>query len=142
MIRTERRAYDPTQHYAYAVIAARYQDGWLWVRRRDRATYEIPGGHWEPGEQIEDTARRELYEETGALDFALRPVCAYSVTSDGSTDYGMLYLAQVHTLGPLPPSEIGEVTVRAQMPEALTYPQIQPYLMRWAQEMITGRQSP
>lgn len=136
MIRTERHAYDPRQHYAFAVIAARYRGGWLWVRRRDRATYEIPGGHWETGEQIEETARRELYEETGALDFALRPVCAYSVTGDGPASYGMLFLAEVHTLGPLPPTEIGEVIVRADLPDALTYPQIQPHLMRWAQELI------
>ncbi|MFR7445451.1 MAG: NUDIX domain-containing protein [Sellimonas intestinalis] len=44
-------------------------------------TYEVPGGHREAGETIDETARRELYEETGATDFDLFPVCVYSVAA-------------------------------------------------------------
>jgi ADP-ribose pyrophosphatase YjhB (NUDIX family) len=34
-------------------------------RRTDTGTWGIPGGAMEPGENAEETARRELYEETG-----------------------------------------------------------------------------
>ena len=70
----------------FAVICARYQNQWLLVRHRERRTWECPGGHREPGEAIDDTARRELWEETGVLHFRLHPVCAYSVaTPDAET---------------------------------------------------------
>jgi 8-oxo-dGTP diphosphatase len=59
----------------YAVIAARYQGRWLFSRHKTRTTWEIPGGHRESGEKMEDTARRELWEETGAADADVRPVC-------------------------------------------------------------------
>ena len=42
-------------------------------------SFEIPGGHIEPGESPEQAARRELYEETGALDYTLQPVGVYGV---------------------------------------------------------------
>ena len=57
----------------YAVIAARYNGKWVWCRHRERATFEIPGGHREAGENISDTARRELYEETGAVRYDIFP---------------------------------------------------------------------
>ena len=37
-----------------------------------------PPGRWET---LIDTAKRELYEETGALEFYIEPVCLYSVTA-------------------------------------------------------------
>lgn len=50
-----------------AVIAACVGERWAFCRHRDRTTWEIPGGHREPDEPIDQTAVRELYEETGAV---------------------------------------------------------------------------
>ena len=47
----------------FAVIAARYEEHWVFVRHRCRDTWEIPGGHREPGETVEEAARRELWED-------------------------------------------------------------------------------
>ena len=121
----------------FAVIMARYGDGWLFCRHKLRSTWEIPGGHREPGEAIDDTARRELFEETGAVRFELRRIGAYGVCSGDEITYGMLYFADVQTLGELPPEmEIGEVTVSYRLPENLTYPLIQPALYEKTQEFL------
>lgn len=48
----------------FAVIAAWCGDGWLFCRHRERETYELPGGHREQGESVEEAARREFLEET------------------------------------------------------------------------------
>ena len=81
----------------FAVILAKAEGKWVFCKHKERDTYEIPGGHREPGEAIADTAVRELQEETGAKDFSIKPVCAYSVTGKnrvndtGEEMYGMLY---------------------------------------------------
>lgn len=113
----------------YAVIIAKHQGQWLLVRHKERTTWEIPGGHIEPGETADDAAKRELFEETGAVQFLLSPVCDYSVTKDGQIGHGRLYAAEVETLGPLPESEIAETRLFAELPDNLTYPVIQPALL-------------
>ena len=113
----------------YVVICARYQNQWLFVRHRERTTWEIPGGHIEDSETPDAAAARELFEETGALNFTVHPVCDYSVTANGQTGWGRLYLAEVTMLGELPVSEIAEVISAVEMPADMTYPQIQPLLL-------------
>ena len=113
----------------FAVIASCYEGQWIYCRHKERSTWEMPGGRREPGETILETARRELYEETGALDFELQPVCVYYVERDGDQSYGLLCHAKVKTLGELPASEIERIRLFDDQPDALTYPLIQPYLM-------------
>lgn len=111
---------------AYAVIAARYRDQWVFCRHKARDTWEIPGGHRESGESIEDAALRELQEETGAVRSDLHYIGTYGVTKNGETDYGALFLAQISELGDLRDDvEIGEVRLFDHLPDNLTYPLIQ-----------------
>ena len=66
----------------FAVIVSKSNGKWVFCKHKKRTTYEIPGGYREPGEDIVETARRELVEETGAIDFDLKPICVYSVIDE------------------------------------------------------------
>ena len=105
----------------FAVIISKSMGKWVFCKHSERDTFEIPGGHREPGESIIDTARRELKEETGAIEFNIRPVCVYSVTGkndvnkSGKETFGMLFFA--------------EIVFFDSQPEAMTYPLIQPVLI-------------
>jgi 8-oxo-dGTP diphosphatase len=124
-------AFEPDAAITYSVITARYLGKWLLVRHNDRLTWEIAAGHIERGETSYDAACRELMEETGALRFSIVCVATYSVDRDGTVDYGRLYLAEVHELGPVPDAaEIAETKLFDNLPENLTYPDIQPVLFR------------
>ena len=122
----------------FAVIIARSAGKWVFCKHQKRNTYEIPGGHREPGEDILTTARRELYEETGATDFIIEPVCVYSVTApwnfDGRETFGMLFYADVKTFDQELHSEIERIVIQDELPDAWTYPDIQPYLMQEVQK--------
>ena len=114
----------------YAVIISGFNGKWIFVRHRDRITWEVPGGHREPGENIAVTARRELYEESGAVKFNIFEVSDYSVESGTEIGFGRLFLAEVEKLDVLPQSEIAEIRLFDDIPDNLTYPEIQKVLYK------------
>ncbi|MGN0181786.1 MAG: NUDIX domain-containing protein [Candidatus Ornithomonoglobus sp.] len=118
----------------YAVIAARHNGKWVFCKHKRRDTYEIPGGHRELGEAILDAARRELYEETGAAEYNITPVCVYKVD-----DYGMLYYSEIQSFDELPDFEIERIYLSDELPDNLTYPDIQPALFKKAEQFLQGR---
>ena len=112
----------------YVVIVAETKGKWIFCKHKDRDTWEIPGGHIEPGEKPMEAAARELQEETGAEAFELKRLCAYSVEHEERTSYGLLFHAHVEKLKKMPNSEIAEISLDDNLPEKLTYPEIQPDL--------------
>jgi 8-oxo-dGTP diphosphatase len=124
--------------YKYVVILSRYQGKLLLSRHRERNTWETQGGHIEPGETPAEAARRELFEESGALAFSLTPLCDYHAADEVSHANGMVFAAEVKELGPLPESEMAETALFDQLPENLTYPDITPLLYRRWMEVETG----
>lgn len=120
----------------FAVIITVHNGKWVFCKHKERSTLEAPGGHREPGEDIFSTAKRELYEETGALDYTITPICVYSVTApdhfDGTESFGMLYYADVTRFEPELHSEIETTVITDMLPKNWTYPEIQPKLLEEA----------
>jgi 8-oxo-dGTP diphosphatase len=46
----------------FAVIMAKYNGQWVYVKHKERNTWEIPGGHREKNETINEDASRELFD--------------------------------------------------------------------------------
>ena len=119
----------------FAVIIAKHQDKWVFCKHKERDTYEIPGGHREKDESIIETAKRELIEETGAIDFKIEPICVYSVTGKnrvnktGEETFGFLFYADIYSFSGKLYSEIERVELFEKLPERWTYPLIQPVLI-------------
>ncbi len=139
--RTEVNFYDsvPDDLLKFAVILARADGKWVFCKHRARDTYEVPGGHREPGETILETARRELYEETGAIEFEIRPICVYGVRKEGGSgqgqeSFGMLYFAEIRSFEKELHSEIEKILLSRDLVENWTYPEIQPKLLAEAKK--------
>ena len=115
----------------FAVIFTCMSGRWLLCRHRARDTWELPGGRREPGESILQTARRELYEETGAIRYELSPAVAYSVDDGAQKTFGMLFLAEVFSREEALHFEIEQVQLFDRFPANWTYPHIQPHLIAW-----------
>lgn len=119
----------------FAVILSKSKGKWVFCKHKERNTLEVPGGHREPGEDIEAAARRELHEETGAIRFSMQPVCVYAVIRDGEPEEscGMLFFAEIEEFEEELHSEMEKIVLLDVPPEEnLTYPDIQPKLWQEA----------
>jgi len=122
----------------FAVIISKTNGKLVFCKHKERDTYEIPGGHREKGELISETAKRELREETGAVDFTIKPVCVYSVkgktsVNESEVNYGMLFVADIYSFGEIH-SEIEKRLITDKPIGNWTYPMIQPKLLQEAQK--------
>ena len=122
----------------FAVIFAKTEGKWVFCKHKERDTYELPGGHRESGETILEAAKRELVEETGAIEFDIKPICVYSVKgktkvnkSEEDISFGMLYYADIFSFGEIH-SEIEKIVITDTLVDNWTYPLIQPRLLEEA----------
>lgn len=118
------------QLYKYVVVLSKYKNKMLLSRHKDRTTWETQGGHIEEGETPIEAARRELYEESGAVKYAIAPLCDYwaGEPDSGQGAGGMVFIAEIYELGDIPESEMQEVKTFDKLPDHLTYPAITPVL--------------
>ena len=119
----------------FAVIISQSNGKWVLCKHKERDTYEVPGGHREAGENILETAKRELQEETGAVEFEIKSICVYSVTGKtrvnkiGEETFGLLCFAEITEFAKELHSEMEKVVLMNELPENWTYPLIQPKLI-------------
>lgn len=124
--------------YKYVVVLSEYQGKILLSRHKNRTTWETQGGHIEEGETPMDAAKRELFEESGAADYDIKPLFDYwagnADTGDGAN--GMVFAAKIRRLDKIPESEMAEVKEFDTLPENLTYPDITPELFTYFQKNV------
>ncbi|MCL2556049.1 MAG: NUDIX domain-containing protein [Firmicutes bacterium] len=113
----------------FVVIAARYNDKWIFCKHKDRTTWEIPGGKRETGETILEASRRELFEETGTVDAEITPICIFTIIED-PTGYGLLSFAEINEISDLPQCEMTKIGLFDEMPTSQTYINVHPLLMQ------------
>ena len=120
--------------YRFVVVCSRYDGKWLLSMHRKRDTWETQGGHVEDGEDVWQTAKRELFEESGVVDADLYAVCDYYGYTETDNANGAVFLADVHSLGTIPDSEMQAVRLFEVLPDGdeLTYPNITPVLIEKA----------
>ncbi len=121
------------QQYKYVVVLSEYEGNILLSRHKKRTTWETQGGHIEFGEEPLEAAKRELYEESGAIDFEIEPLCDYWAGVEGNDDWanGMVFHAIIRKLGDIPKSEMAEIKQFDELPQNLTYPDITPVLFQY-----------
>ena len=116
--------------YKYVVIFAVFSDKWVFCKHKSRESWETAGGHIETGETPLDAAKRELFEETGALEFEIKQLCDYWAcdepheTRNLGWANGVVFFAEITTLGELPESETEKIELFETIPTNQTYPDI------------------
>ena len=112
------------KEYKFVVILSKYKGKILLSRHKKRSTWETQGGHIEKGETPLEAAKRELFEESGAVTYTISPVFDYRAGDDKSSANGMVFMADISELTDIPDSEMKEVRTFYKLPDALTYPEI------------------
>ncbi|MCQ1531633.1 NUDIX hydrolase [Lutispora saccharofermentans] len=119
------------KRYKYVVIIGKYRGNWILCKHKKRDTWETAGGHIEAGETPMDAAKRELFEETGAVSFDIKPVFDYWAADETSEANGMVFYAEINELGNLPESEMERIGCFETLPSNLTYKDITPKLFEY-----------
>lgn len=120
------------KNYKYVIVISVYQENILLSKHRGRDTWETQGGHIESGEEPLDAAKRELFEESGALEFDIRPIFDYWAGDEKSVTNGVVFVAHINKLGELPESEMEKIGQFSLLPDKLTYPDIIPKIYQYA----------
>lgn len=115
--------------YQFVVILSEYRGKIMLSRKRAFDTWETQGGHIESGETPLEAAKRELYEESGAVNYTIAPVFDYSFDNGKTRSFGMAFTAVIEELAPMPESEMEEVAFFDSLPRKLTYPEMTPGLL-------------
>ncbi len=110
--------YCKEREYTRVVCVCKYKDKYVFSYNKKRCGWEIPGGHIEEGETWRETAKREMYEETGATKIKVTPVCVYKIST-----FGILCFCEILEMEELPKEyEMERIMLSDKLPLNLTYP--------------------
>jgi len=87
------------QHPRHILVICRYNNEWLLTRHLVRGL-EFPGGKAENGESVEEAARREVMEETGAVLRKLESMGEYKVDDEAGSFVKRIFYGEVEEIFP------------------------------------------
>lgn len=124
--------------YRFVVIFAMYNGKLLYCRHKERDCFETAGGHIEHGEAPLDAAKRELWEETGALEYTIEPMFDYYVRKPLEFSNGQAFFANINKLGEPPAEfEMAETMSFDTIPDKMRFPEILPSLYKKTMEWLS-----
>jgi 8-oxo-dGTP pyrophosphatase MutT (NUDIX family) len=87
----------------FVLVVAKLNGRHVWQFNPERNQWEIPGGGIEPNENPDDTAVRELFEETSqtAKTMQCKGMFKIQLEPDKRFEFGLLYEAELESLAPL-----------------------------------------
>jgi 8-oxo-dGTP diphosphatase len=91
---TQRAFQEEAKH---VLVICQYEEDWLLTNHKQRGL-EFPGGKMEPGETLEQAARRETYEETGAILDELTFIAEYKFTNPAGSFVKAVYWGKVRSI--------------------------------------------
>ncbi len=99
------------------ILVCRFKGKWLLCKHKEKGTWEVPGGHIEPGEKVMDAAKRELCEETGVSKANIEKICLYKIST-----FGLICYAEILELGNNKLEyEMDEISLFDELPNNMTY---------------------
>lgn len=81
----------------HVLVICRHHGKWLLTKNKKRGL-EFPGGKAEKGETLEQAARREVFEETGATLKSLIYIGEYEVCQENSSFVKAIFYGETETL--------------------------------------------
>lgn len=117
------------QDLKFVIIVSRYNGKRAFVQHKERKERELPWWHREVWESILDWAKRELFEETGALEYEIEHVGYWSlVNSKWEKSFWSVFFTEIFKFWKIPESEIAKVDFFDTIPEHVTYPNVHPLI--------------
>ncbi|MBT2680795.1 nucleoside triphosphatase YtkD [Bacillus sp. ISL-35] len=83
----------------HVLVICKYRDKWLLTNHKVRG-FEFPGGKMEKDESLEDAARREVMEETGAVLKRIEFIGEYQVMGKEDSFVKRIFYGEVEKIVP------------------------------------------
>ena len=122
-----KECYVQDEDLKFVIIVSRYNGKRVFVQHKSREERELPWWHREIWEGILEWAKRELFEETWALEYDIEHIGYWSLINwKRGESFWAVFFAEITKFGNKPESEIAKIDFFDTIPQNVTYPNVHP----------------